>query len=110
MKLDIDLNRIAATVQAEMEKQAQDLMQRRIRTQFSKFFDNGQHWGHKKGLGFEMIEQILDDLVTDEKFEDMVRQQAKAAFRAMLDEQIDYQLRRKARKVAAIIVKETVDS
>lgn len=105
MKLDIDLNRIAATVQADMEKQAQDLMQRRVRAQFSTFFDNGQHWGHKKGLGFEMIERILDDLVTDENFEAMVQNRAKTAFQAMLDEQIDYQLRRKAMKVAAQAVR-----
>lgn len=106
MKLDIDINQIASTVQAEMEKDAAALMHRRIRNQFSTFFDSGQHWGHKKGMGYLLIEQILDDLVTDEHFEEMVRSQAKAKFQEMLTEQIAYQMRRKAMKVAAQVVKE----
>ena len=108
MQLDIDVNKIVSSVKEDAEKEATELMRRRIRQQFSAFFNNGQHWGSKKGMGFLMLEQILDEIVTDANFEKMVQDRARTAFLAMLDEQIDYQMKRKARKVAAQVVKKAM--
>lgn len=92
-----------------MEKEATDLMRWRVRSHFSAFFNNGQHWGASKGMGFLMIEEILDEMVTADTFKLMVEEQARAYFQQMLDEQIAYQMRRKAMKAIAKAVKEITE-
>jgi hypothetical protein len=109
MQLDINMNQIVSKVQEEATQEATELMRRRLRQQFAAFFNNGQHWGSKKGMGYIMLEQMLDDIVSEADFEKMVSTRARSAYQAMLDEQIDYQLRRKAQKAAAKIVKEIVE-
>lgn len=104
MKLDINIDTDA--IRADALKAARDKAERLVHAAITKHFHDGSYWGTSKGAGYLAIEQQIDDLICGPEIEAQTRRIVAEKFDAILEREIEYQITRRAKKLAAAAIKE----
>lgn len=101
MNLDITID--TAAIRALALQTAREKAESAARATIEKQFHNGSYW--PKGVGYLVIEQQIDELICGPEIEQQTRRIVDEKFDAILEREIEYQLTRKAKKLAAAEIK-----
>lgn len=103
--MNIDINIDMDAIRADALKAARQKAESAARTSIEKHFNDGSYWQKPKGVGYLAIEQQIDDLICGPEIEAQTRRIIDEKFDAILEREIEYQLTRRAKKLAAAEIK-----
>jgi hypothetical protein len=103
MNLDINIDMDA--IRALALKTAREKAESAARAAIEKHFHNGSYWQQPKGVGYMAIEQQIDELICGDEIANQTRRIIDEKFAAILEREIEYQLTRRAKKLAAAEIK-----
>jgi hypothetical protein len=103
MKLDITIDTDAIRTLAL--NTAREKAESATREQLAKHFARGSYWQQPKGAGYLAIEQQIDELICGDEITKQTKRIIDEKFAAILEREIEYQLTRRAKKLAAAEIK-----
>lgn len=99
MNLDINIDMDA--LRALAIKTAREKSEQAARSEVEKHFANGAYWNQKKGAGYLAIEEQIDYLICGPEIAALTRRIVDEKFNMILEREIEYQITRRTRKLAA---------
>lgn len=102
INIDVDTDEITRKARQLVEDKTRGIVHHAI----DKHFRNGSQWQTPKGFGYLAIEKQIDDLLVSRDVESMVERIIAQEWETILEQQVRYQLTRKAQKVAAQTIKD----
>lgn len=103
--MNLDINIDMAAIRALALKTAREKAESAARAAIEKHFANGTYWQQPKGAGYLEIEQQIDDLICGPEIAKQTKRIVDEKFDAILEREIEYQLTRRAKKLAAAEIK-----
>lgn len=103
--MNLDINIDTAAIRALALKTAREKAESAARAAIEKHFANGSYWQQSKGAGYLAIEQQIDDLICGPEIAEQTKRIVDEKFDAILEREIEYQLTRRAKKLAAAEIK-----
>ena len=96
MKLDIniDTDKLITEASKQLEHHAKQLANNAI----NQHFCNGSYFGQKKGLGYIMIQEQIDNLLASDEMNEKIKKITEENFDRILEETTTYALTRKIQK------------
>ena len=104
MKLDITID--TEDLKQQALKRAREMAAQIANRYLDQHFASGVYFPQKKGAGYLAIEQQIDDLICGPEIEAQTRRIVDEKFDAILEREIEYQITRRAKKLAAAAIKE----
>lgn len=99
MNLDINIDMDA--IKALALKTAREKAESAARNGIDKHFANGSYWGQTKGAGYLAIEKQVEELISGPAIAEQTARIVAEKFDAILEREIEYQITRRAKKLAA---------